>query len=127
LIVRLRLRPNLGPAGALGNDECPGAPVLVPVRQDLRRDPRIDGVVLARRIGDQPLQFRAAAFVAQRKEPQEDNRQNIPLVVGGLDGSPQVDCGLPELGGQGGYTVPVRLGSGLGLLHLCSFRHGLRS
>src|ERR1019366_3863103 len=68
--------------------------------RDVGGDARIGGVVLASRVGDQALQFGAAALVAERKEAQEDDWQHVALVVRGLDGAPQVDRGLPELRGS---------------------------
>jgi hypothetical protein len=35
--------------------------------------------------------------VRYRQEPEEDDREHIPLVVRGLDGAPEFDGGLPEL------------------------------
>ena len=95
--VRLGVLEDVRPAGFLGDDESARGAVLVGVGQDAGAGLRVLGEVVALRVGEQPLEFLSAALIAQREEPEKDDGQDVPLIVGGLDRAAQVHGGLPQL------------------------------
>ena len=71
----LGLVADLRPAGVFGDDEGAGAAVFVRVGEDFGSDAWIAGVVVAGGVGDEALEFGAAALVAEGKEAQENDGQ----------------------------------------------------
>jgi hypothetical protein len=56
--------------------------------------------VVALLVCDERLEFRAPAVIPQRKEPQEDNREDVTLVVGGFDRTAECNRRLEQLLGE---------------------------
>lgn len=98
------------PAGFLRDGESATGPILVGFVQNRR-----ELVVVALGVFDQSLQLFVAFLVAKREEAEKDDRKDVALVVGWLDGRAQLDRSLKELAQELGVTVGGGLGFGLTL------------
>src|SRR5579885_2887356 len=83
-----------------GTTNAPPRLVLVGVCEDAGDRLRVGCVVVARRVGDEPLELGPASVVPEREEAEDDDRQDVPLVVGRLDRPAEPDRRLPQLAEQ---------------------------